>query len=103
MRGMKLEPANVALIGGELAIAWNDGKESYIPLARLRAACPCARCQGEPDVLGRTIPLGEPDPDPSLELLGWNAVGGYALQPIWEDGHSSGLFTYTLLRELGEG
>jgi DUF971 family protein len=29
-------------------------------------------------------------------------IGRYALAPIWADGHDTGLFTYTRLRELCE-
>ena len=43
------------LIGEEIAISWNDGTESYLPLELLRRACPCASCGGEPDVLGNMI------------------------------------------------
>jgi DUF971 family protein len=29
-------------------------------------------------------------------------VGGYAIQPIWADGHSTGLFSYEYLKRVGE-
>ncbi len=48
---MHLDPTNIQQIGEELAIAWNDGTESYLKLEMLRRACPCAACGGEPDVL----------------------------------------------------
>jgi DUF971 family protein len=48
----RLLPTNVQQIGAELAFAWNDGTESYLSLERLRRACPCAACGGEPDVMG---------------------------------------------------
>ena len=52
---MRLEPGNIQQIGNELAIAWNDGTESFLKLELLRRACPCAACGGEPDVLGHII------------------------------------------------
>ncbi len=55
---MRLELANVQLIGDELAIRWSDGVESYLALERFRRACPCATCGGEPDVLGN---ISRPD------------------------------------------
>lgn len=97
---MRLEPSNVELIGGELAIHWNDGAESYLSLERLRRACPCAGCGGEPDVLGN---ISRPDVSytpSSFELLGWQLIGGYALQPRWGDGHSTGLYSFQYLRRL---
>jgi len=31
------------------------------------------------------------------------SVGGYAVQPIWGDGHSSGLYSFEYLRKVAEG
>jgi DUF971 family protein len=33
-------------------------------------------------------------------LRGWQLVGGYAIQPQWADGHSTGIFSYQYLRRL---
>ena len=97
---MRLEVAQVQLIGNELAIVWNDGMESYLPIERLRRACPCAMCGGEPDVLGN---ISRPDVSytpGSFELVGWQLIGGYELQPRWGDGHSTGLYSFAYLRRL---
>lgn len=99
---MRLEPNNVQLIGSELAIQWNDGSESFVPLDLLRRACPCAGCGGEPDVLGRLERPQVSYTARSFELVGWEVVGGYALQLRWGDGHSSGIYSYPYLRRLGE-
>ena len=97
---VQLELKNVQLIGEELALLWADGAESFLPLERLRRACPCASCGGEPDVLGN---ISRPDvnySDKSFELVGWQLIGGYALQPRWGDGHSTGLYSFQYLRRL---
>ena len=47
-----MRPVDVQQIGEELAIKWEDGSESFIPLEKLRRACPCAGCKGEMDVMG---------------------------------------------------
>jgi DUF971 family protein len=96
----RLLPTNVQQIGAELAIAWNDGTESYLSLERLRRACPCAACGGEPDVMGN---IERPDvtySDASFRLRSFVLVGGYALQPTWEDGHGTGLYTFPFLQRL---
>ena len=98
---MRLEPKDVQLIGPELAISWNDGAESYLQLEPLRRACPCASCGGEPDVLGQVIRPHVTYSPSSFELAGWNLVGGYALQPRWNDGHNTGIYSYAYLRRLG--
>ncbi len=97
-----LSPANVQAIGDELAIAWSDGKETYLKLEALRKHCPCAACGGEPDLLGNVVrPLVSYGPK-SFLLKECRITGGYALQPVWADGHDTGLFPYPLLRRLGD-
>jgi DUF971 family protein len=99
---MRLELRNAQVIGNELAIAWNDETESYLALEFLRRACPCAACGGEPDVLGNVSRPHVAYTDKSFQLVGFDLVGGYALQPRWADGHSSGIYSFTYLRRLGE-
>jgi DUF971 family protein len=97
---MRLALNNVQLIGDEVAMRWSDGAESYLSLERFRRACPCAMCGGEPDVLGN---ISRPDvtyTQSSFELVGWQLIGGYALQPRWGDGHSTGLYSFQYLRRL---
>ncbi len=99
---MTLILANATLIGSELALSFADSFEAYLPLALLRRACPCAACQGEPDALGRVLrPLVQHGPR-AFELMKFEVVGGYAIQLFWGDGHSTGLYSYTYLRTLGE-
>lgn len=98
-----LAPVDLQPFGsGELAIRWNDGEESYLPLEAMRRACPCAGCSGEPDALGRVDrPPERLDPASSFRLTGVEVIGGYALRPTWGDGHGTGLYPFPLLRRLG--
>jgi DUF971 family protein len=98
-----LRPTNIQQIGAELAIAWSDGTESFLPLESLRRACPCAACGGEPDLLGY---INRPEVAygaRSFELRSYQVIGGYAIQPIWADGHGTGLYTFSFLQRLGAG
>ena len=79
----------------QLAIAWNDGLESFFKFEMLRRACPCAACGGEPDVLDNISRRGITYTDKSFRLIGFDLVGGYALQPRWADGHSTGIYSFT--------
>lgn len=99
---MKLVPENIQPVGDELAIKWNDAVESYLRLEAMRRACPCAGCQGEPDIDGHVErPHVTYDPARSFRLRSYGFVGGYALQPTWEDGHNTGLYSFDLLRRIG--
>ena len=91
---------NHAIIGHELALSWGDGEESFISLTKLRQNCPCAVCQGEPDALGRVIKPQVIHTEKSFQLIRLTQVGGYALQLTWADGHSTGIYTFALLRTL---
>ena len=96
-----MHPADIQQIGGELAIKWDDGRESFIPLESLRRHCPCAGCQGERDILGNLYKgPGQPLTPRSFQLMRVVNVGGYAIQPVWADGHDTGIFSFDYLRKL---
>lgn len=96
-----MRPLDIQPIGDELALKWENGEETFIPLASLRRACPCAGCQGEVDVLGQ-LHKGPAAPlTPSAFVLKhFTRVGTYAIQPVWGDGHNSGLYSFDYLRKL---
>lgn len=96
----RIVPSRIDLIGEELAIAWSDGRESFFALESLRRNCPCAVCQGEADVLGTVDRPERKFQANSFQLRSLQSIGGYALQPLWQDGHSTGLFSYSYLRQI---
>ena len=93
------KPRNIAVFGRELALAWADGHESYLPFDDLRRACPCAMCRGLHDAA--------PDPlrvvkGPAVGEVGIDRlvpVGSYAVQIVWSDGHDTGIYAFESLRE----
>jgi DUF971 family protein len=98
-----IAPSEVQVIGRDLAIRWQDGHESYIGVARLRAASPSAEVQGEQDIFGQ-VRGGGAGPGPAdVEIVSWKQVGNYALQFQFSDGHQTGIYTYDYLRRLGDG
>lgn len=96
-----MRPANIQQIGQELAIKWDDGSESFLTLEALRRSCPCAGCKGEIDVMGK-LHKGPDQPltPDAFRLVRVEMVGGYAFQPFWGDGHSSGLFSFDYARKV---
>jgi len=76
-----------------LHIAWSDGHRSAYPFAYLRGWCPCALCQGHSGDK-RYVHGG----DTAMETIA--PVGRYALSFVWGDGHETGIYAYTYLREL---
>jgi DUF971 family protein len=76
----------------QVLIAWSDGHASTYPYAHLRGWCPCALCQGHSGE--KRFVHGNSD----LEKI--EPVGRYALTFTWGDGHETGIYSYTYLRQL---
>ena len=94
-------PEDIQQIGSELAIKWADGRESFIPLEQLRRTCPCAGCKGETDIMGNLYKNPEqPLSAAAFQLVRMVSVGGYAIQPIWADGHNTGIYSFDYLQRL---
>ena len=85
-----------------LTITWADGNQSSYSFDGLRLACPCVECKGGHANMGQMTPpsVVRNAPDTGIQLINLNAVGSYALQPQWSDGHSTGMYTWELLRAL---
>ncbi|MEM9452939.1 MAG: DUF971 domain-containing protein [Myxococcota bacterium] len=90
-------PVDVALSRSQalLTIEWDDGTTSRLPIAYLRGWCPCAGCQGH----GTVVAFHEPaDPKIGIELMA--EAGSYALHLRFSDGHDTGIYTWTWLRQI---
>lgn len=95
----RTDPVQVGPSSDELrlAIDWRDGHRSEYAPRTLRLACPCAECVDE--FTGR--PLLDPQRVPiDVYPLAVQWVGRYALSFDWSDGHSTGIYTFEILREL---
>ena len=68
-----------------------------IRLNALRAACPCASCQGHDPSQSLNL---TPDQFPDIRLTDLAAVGRYAYHIVWSDGHDTGIYTLKMLREM---
>src|SRR5690242_4266587 len=97
-----VRPLDFQQIGSELAIKWSDGSESFISLEKLRRSCPCAGCKGEVDIMGNVYKGPDrPLSSEAFRLIRIVPVGGYALQPFWADGHTTGLYSFDYLKRVG--
>ena len=86
-----------------LIVRWQDGLECHYPWAQLREACPCVACRGGHRYMGQAHEpenLLELKPARSWELEQVELVGSYGLQPTWDDGHDTGIYTWDFLRRL---
>lgn len=101
-------PAKVRVLiseGKGLEIDWADGHQSAWNFAWLRNACPCATCIDERKQQGRKAGQPKAKPanllpmyEPPTKAVSAHAVGRYALQINWSDGHSSGIYSWDYLR-----
>ena len=102
------EKVRVLLTEGKgMEIDWVDGHKSAWGFAWLRNACPCATCVEERQKEGRkpgqakakataVLPMYTPPAKPASA----QAVGRYALQFNWQDGHSGGIYSWEYLRRV---
>ena len=96
-----MRPLDIQQIGAELAVKWADGTESFIGLEKLRRHCPCAGCKGEVDILGNVYRGPDRPLKPeAFALVRVAPVGGYAIQPVWADGHASGIYSFDYLKRI---
>ncbi len=78
---------------GTVRITWDDGHIGEYSEEYLRGFCPCALCQGH-GAQRRFIPV------PGAKLMNIRAVGNYAIDLQWHDGHGTGIYTFDYLRAL---
>ncbi len=78
-----------------LGILWGDGRKTFHGSFALRQACPCAACVGE--WTGERMPSLDAVPR-DVRPVTIRSVGRYALQPVWSDGHRTGLYPFEELR-----
>ncbi len=98
-----VKPLDLQIIGNELAVKWDDGVEGFVPLEKLRRACPCAACKGEKDILGNVYKGPDRPLTPAaFRLARIVNVGSYAVQPVWGDGHNTGIYPFDYLRRLAD-
>lgn len=79
-----------------LEIAFDDGRSFRIPFELMRVYSPSAEVQGHGP--GQEV-LQTGKRDVLIESI--EAVGHYAVQPRFSDGHESGIYTWELLYRLG--
>ena len=106
------KPADVKVhvkTGAGVDIVWADGHASHYDFAYLRDLCPCAMCDDErrkkqdapaaasPAVLATgALPMFKA----KLRAQAAKTVGNYALQIDFNDGHSTGIYSYDYLRTI---
>lgn len=94
---LAVEPLPSATGGHRLAIYWSDGMKYTYGAKELRFACPCAVCVDEFSGQRKIVPDSIPQ-DVALEKA--LPVGRYGVNLVWNDKHSTGIYTYRYLREL---
>ena len=98
----ELRPVSLKRDGDGLRIEWSDGVTTFVTWKQLRTNCPCASCnevRNRPPnpfkvLTAKELEAGAPAPK------AMKAVGHYAYQITWNDGHDSGIFTLVALRSL---
>lgn len=83
--------------GARLRITWRDGHVSEYEPRYLRLRCRCAGCIDE--MSGRPLLDASTVPE-SVHPRSIDYMGRYALHFDWSDGHSTGIYSFEMLRGL---
>jgi DUF971 family protein len=96
---MSAVPQRIEVVDGEtVELTWEDGVVSQLDAATLRGSCMCAGCREPAGEAATREVLDGPEP---VKIAGAELVGGYALQFVFEpDGHGTGIYPFSALREL---
>ncbi|AKZ61586.1 1-(5-phosphoribosyl)-5-[(5-phosphoribosylamino)methylideneamino] imidazole-4-carboxamide isomerase [Herbaspirillum hiltneri N3] len=79
-----------------MEVAFDDGAQFSIPFELLRVYSPSAEVRGHGPGQ-ETLQTGKRD----VGIVGVEPVGNYGIKPIFSDEHSSGIFTWDYLYQLG--
>ena len=79
-----------------LEVRFDDGSHFELPFEYLRVFSPSAEVTGH----GAGEGVLQTDKQ-NVDITGIEPVGNYALRLIFDDGHNTGLYTWTLLHDLG--
>lgn len=80
-----------------LLLDWPDGASHSLSFELLRVCSPSAEVQGHGP--GQAV-LQTGKKDVNLKAI--NPVGRYAVQLVFDDGHDSGIYSWSFLRRLGD-
>jgi DUF971 family protein len=80
-----------------LGVTFDDGVAHDLPAEMLRVLSPSAEVQGHSPEQRKTVG-GKKD----VSITAVDPVGNYAVRLTFDDGHNTGLFTWTYLRKLGD-
>ena len=89
----------VELAGEGVVVRWPGGRRAVFPHRQLRLECRCAQCEDELTGERKLVVRSVPDDVVAVE---WLAIGRYALQFLWSDGHQTGIYPYAMLLEMAE-
>lgn len=92
-------PEDIVLhaVSRTLEIRFDDGALFNLPAEYLRVSSPSAEVRGH-GVGNEVLQTGKKN----VGISGLEPVGHYALKIVFDDGHDSGLYSWTYLYELGE-
>ena len=81
-----------------LTVSFNNGDSFALPAEYLRVKSPSAEVQGHSPDERKTVPAKR-----KVMILEVNPVGNYAVRLVFDDMHSTGIYSWDYLHELGRG
>lgn len=94
-----MTPTNIALhqTSKILELTWPDDVTHHLSCEYLRVSSPSAEVRGH-GIGQETLQLGKEN----VNIKAIEPIGHYAIKLVFDDNHDSGLYSWDLLRELGD-
>jgi len=88
--------------GEGVEVVWSDGHASRYTFPYLRDNCPCASCNDEREKKATAPGSASAFPMFKARVTAKTAkaVGNYAIQIDYSDGHTTGIYSFNHLREI---
>jgi DUF971 family protein len=96
---MSIRPTEIKLhqTSRLLEVAFEDGARFTLPCEYLRVFSPSAEVRGHGPGTATLVTGKE-----NVNITAIEAVGNYAVRLVFDDGHSTGLYSWNILYDLGQ-
>lgn len=101
MKRLSLKPKIIRITkSNSLRVEWDNSEITEISALKLRKYCPCAVCMEERSLQSDTfIPVFMSE---QLSIKDIKLTGNYGILIKWQDGHSTGIYTFDILYRIAK-
>lgn len=94
---LRFMPDDIVIVRDrDVSVVFGDGERAIFEVHELRAACPCASCRGWRE--RGEVAWPRPGQRDTVAIVHAELAGAFGLSIDWDDGHSTGIYSWRALR-----